>query len=69
VKPIVGTLVGVQGSAFALIGHFQKLARQQGADPAELAVVIRRATASDYETLVSVLDSHLIEPPPQDKEV
>lgn len=54
-KKVKLTLEGLDGNAMALIGAFRRAARKQGWDPKEISDVTHRATAGDYDHLLSVL--------------
>ena len=57
-KKIKLRLVGLDGNAFALLGAFQKQARKEGWTQEEVSQVINKATAGDYNLLVSTLAEH-----------
>lgn len=52
---LVGSLVGVDGNAFSLMGYYSKQARRQGVDKAVRDSVLADAQSGDYDHLVSVL--------------
>jgi hypothetical protein len=56
---IEGTLVGVDGNAFAIMGYFQRQARRSGWSEAQIDEVLDGAMSSDYNHLVATIDSHL----------
>jgi hypothetical protein len=58
-KYVKGTLVGVDGNAFALMGHFKRLATRQGWYKEDIDKVLDVAKSGDYDNLVVTLDSHM----------
>lgn len=58
-RKVQGTLVGVDGNAFSLMGHFKRLARQQGFDRDWIDSVLEDAKSSDYDHLIYTLSSHM----------
>ena len=52
------TLVGLDGNAFNLLGHFQRAARDQGWLPEQIKAVLDDATSGDYDNLLRVLVAH-----------
>jgi len=48
-------LVGLDGNAFALMGAFQRAARQQGWSQNDIANVLYDCQSGDYNHLLSVL--------------
>ena len=54
-KTVPTTLDGVNGNAFALMGHFQKEARRAGWSKEEIDLVLNEARSSDYDHLVQTL--------------
>jgi hypothetical protein len=54
--PLPGSLVGVDGNAFALMAHFQRVARREGWSKEEINAVIDEAKSGDYDHLVVTLD-------------
>lgn len=58
-KTVVGSLVGVDGNAFMLMGHFSNLAKKQGWSSDEISAVIDEAKAGDYNHLVKTLHSRM----------
>jgi hypothetical protein len=51
-------LVGLDGNAFALIGAFQRAAREQGWTKEEIAKVRNECMAGDYDHLLMTLMDH-----------
>jgi len=49
------TMVGVNGNAFALMGHFQKHARRAGWEKEDIDFVLDEARSGDYYNLVGTL--------------
>ncbi|MDC9721921.1 MAG: hypothetical protein PSN34_04005 [Urechidicola sp.] len=58
-KKVIGDLVGVDGNAFALMGHFQKLARKQGFENKWINSVLDEAMSGDYDHLLQTLTQHM----------
>jgi hypothetical protein len=58
-KKVVGSLVGVDGSAFSIMGHFKKLARRQGFSQQYIDSVISEAASGDYDHLVSTISDNM----------
>ena len=61
-KTVPTTLVGVNGNAFAIMGHFRYHARKAGWSEQEIETVLEEAKSSDYNYLVSYIDSYCKEP-------
>lgn len=57
-KKIKCKLVGVDGNAFSLMGHFSKCARKQGWNQSEIDKVMQEAMAGDYDNLLRILSSY-----------
>jgi hypothetical protein len=51
-----GSLVGVNGNAYALMGKFSADAKRAGWGKEQIAAVLARAKSGDYDNLVSALD-------------
>lgn len=51
-------LVGIDGNAFAILGAFQKAARQQGVAKTEVDEVVKEATSGDYNHLLVTIMEH-----------
>ena len=58
-KKVKGTLVGCDGNAFSLMGHFSKLAERQGWSSDEVKEVIDEATSGNYEHLKQTLNERM----------
>jgi hypothetical protein len=56
---VIGSLDGVDGNAFALMGHFKRLARKQGFDSGWIKEVLDEAMSSDYDHLIQTLMKHM----------
>ena len=54
------TLIGCDGNAFALMGHWQKCARRQNVSQENIERVLNLAQEGDYDNLLSVLMRHCI---------
>ena len=61
-KTARGSLVGVDGNAFALLGYFSSQAKLSGWSKDDIQKVTDEAMSRDYSYLVVTLDSHLSEP-------
>lgn len=53
---VKGTLVGIDGNAFAILGHFKRSARRSGWPNAEVEKVINDAMSSDYNHLLYTIN-------------
>jgi hypothetical protein len=60
-KKVKGTLDGIDGNAFAIMGHFQKLARRQGWSSDEIKDVLDEARKGNYWHLIATIESHMEE--------
>lgn len=58
-KKVVGSLVGVNGNAFALMAYFDKLARRQGWRQQEIEMLMKQVITYDYNHLVALLNEHM----------
>jgi len=56
---IKGSLAGIDSNAFALMGHFRKLAERQGVLKKDIDNVLDEAMKNDYNHLLRTLDSHM----------
>ena len=54
-----GTLVGVDGNAWALMGYTQGQLREAGWPTEDIELVLEQAMAGDYNNLIRVLCSTL----------
>lgn len=61
-KKVTLCLIGLDGNAFNLLGHFQRAAREQGWSAAEIKSVLAEAASSDYDHLLRVLLRHTVPP-------
>lgn len=61
-KTVPTTLVGVNGNAFAIMGHFQREARRAGWTKEEIDLVLTEAKSSDYDHLLSTIMEYCDEP-------
>ncbi len=61
--PVRLNLVGLDGNAFALMGAFQKAARQQGWTPDAIRAVLDDCKSGDYQHLLGVLIANTEEAP------
>lgn len=55
-------LVGVDGNAFSIMGHFSYCAKQSGWTKEEIDVVMKEAKSSDYEHLLATIAAHCDDP-------
>lgn len=60
-RKVKGSFDGIDGNAFMLMGHFQKLARQQGFSKEWIQGILDDAMSSDYNHLVGILLMHMEE--------
>lgn len=60
-KTIKGSLVGLNGNAYNLMGYFQKEARRQGWEKEEIDKVLNECKSSDYNHLVATLLEYIEE--------
>lgn len=58
-KKVEGTLVGVDGNAFAILGHWSRLARRQHWSSEDIEKVLDVCYGGDYNQLVSTLTTHM----------
>ena len=58
-QKVVGSLIGVDGNAFSLMGHFSKLAKRQGVPQEQVKKVLDEAKSGDYDHLIQTLDSNM----------
>ena len=54
-------LVGEDGNAFAILGRFQRAAKQQGWTQEEIKSVMDRATSGDYRNLLGTIQGYVDE--------
>jgi len=57
-KKVKLKLVGLDGNAFSLMGHFSKQARKEGWTRDEIDLVIAEAMSGDYDHLLCTLMEH-----------
>jgi hypothetical protein len=55
-KTVKGTLLGIDGNAFAIMGHFSKVARREGWSKDEIKEVLDDAMSGDYNHLVYTIN-------------
>lgn len=58
---VKGSLVGLDGNAFVLMGYFKMTAHRQGWSKEDIDKVIEECKKSDYDHLIQVLIAHLDE--------
>lgn len=51
-------LVGVNGNAFAVMGVFQKKAKEEGWSTSEIEMVLAEAKSKDYDHLLATIMNH-----------
>lgn len=56
--PVECELVGVDGNAFSLMGHWSKHARRAGRTKEQIDSVMKAAMNGDYDNLLCVLANH-----------
>lgn len=54
-KTVNTSLIGVNGNAYALMGHFQQHAIREGWTKEEIKLVLDQATSGNYDNLVGTL--------------
>ena len=57
-KKVKLNLVGLDGNAFILIGHFCHAASRQGWTPEEISDIKKECMSGDYNHLLSTLSDH-----------
>lgn len=62
IKKVNLKLVGVDGNAFAIMGAFQRQARQEGWTQKDISEVLNEAKSSDYSHLLSTICHHCHSP-------
>lgn len=60
-KTVKLDLVGLNGNAYNLMGHFQRAASNQGWTKSEIEKVLKEAMSSDYNHLVATLQTYCTE--------
>ena len=60
-------LVGEDGNAFAILGRFQRAAKQQGWTQEEIKSVMDRATSGDYTSLLGTIQGYVDEGDDEDE--
>ena len=58
-KLVKGSLVGLDGNAFVLMGHFKGLAVRQGWTMEEWQKVTQKCMECDYDGLIQTLIAHM----------
>ena len=61
VEPVECSLEGVDGNAFALMGHWSNCARKAGRTKQEINMVLSEAMCNGYDHLVATLARHCTE--------
>lgn len=57
-KKVNLSLVGLDGNAFSLMAAFSRQAKKEGWQEHEIDAVLNEATSSDYNHLLTTLNSH-----------
>ena len=57
-KTVSMELVGLDGNAFSLMGHFSQNARRQGWSKEEIDIVMQECMSGDYNHLLCTLMDH-----------
>lgn len=52
-------LIGLDGNAFSLLGHFRRQAKREGWSDEEIEKVLNEARSGDYNHLLVVLLDHV----------
>lgn len=60
-KTVNGSLVGLDGNAFVLLGYFKQQARRQKWPAEDIDLVIKECQKGDYDNLICVLLDHIEE--------
>lgn len=58
-KVVNGTLVDVNGNAYAILSHWRNLARKQGWSDDDIELVFKQAKSGDYDNLLIVIMAHM----------
>lgn len=58
---VIGSLIGVNGNAFAIMHEFKTLAREQGYSEDEISVVLDECVSGDYDHLVQTILANMTE--------
>lgn len=58
-KKVEGTLIGVDGNAFALMGHWSRQARRQHWTSEDIEKVLDVCYEGDYNELICTLRTHM----------
>ena len=56
--PVPCNLIGIDGNAFALMGHWRKSAQRAGRSKEEIKLVLDEAMQGDYNKLLCVLSKY-----------
>lgn len=58
-KFVNGSLEGIDGNAFVLMGHFKTIAKRQGWKNQEIESVINKCMSGTYDQLIQTLLCHM----------
>lgn len=58
---VQGSLDGIDGNAFAILGYFSKQAKDQGISETDIKIVTDKAMSGNYQDLIAVIDDHMID--------
>jgi hypothetical protein len=62
-KFAIGSLIGADPNAYALMAHFRTCARKSGWSKEDTDKVVNKSMDGEYYHLVTTLDAHLTEEP------
>jgi len=57
-KRIKLNLVGIDGNAYSIMGHYRKAAQKQGVPKDKIDAVLNDAMSDDYNHLLGIIDAH-----------
>ena len=61
-NPVKLTLVGIDGNAYSIMGHWQRAARKAGWTQPEIDEVLNEARSSDYDHLLITIIENSVDP-------
>lgn len=64
---VTTSLVGVDSNAFALMGHWKRMATRQGWKREDIDKVIEQCKNGNYDDLICTLMAHIEEPEDSDE--
>lgn len=56
---VPGSLIGIDGNAFAILGYFRSQAMKEGVCYEAIMEIIEHAQSRDYNHLIATINSHL----------